>query len=708
VRHSSDAILTRLLAEADSGAVSSIARLLDSAAFSVAVFERGEQVRVAYLNAAASAQAAVGGEAAIGRPIAEVFPNVNASLIEQLLGDPAGDEAPVRLRGLLPGGSAWSLDAIRLGPDRVVIFAEELGEAVSSRRRLESLLASMDAIWRPVDVNSMPAQVVEQAARLLPDVDIVLCTTTDGDPGVLRIESSNGEAFAIDPGPVAEDSLAERAAASGEPIEINLPNDTIVVRPDLQPAGARAVRAVPLTLANQPGDGHVVAGVLVLVKRTSAPFTDAERRLVDEYGKLVALALHRAQLLREARDSARRLRLTLDLAMALASSLSAREVVRLLLHRTLDAVNADRATLSSIGAEELVIEATYSREGEFTWVGRRYPVSMIDAQPLIKRAMETRQPVVGGRLDADRAEPEFREARAMIAQTANLPLMLHGEIGGLLVVSRADDQGFSNDDLGILELMGNAAMLALHNARLVEDLKVANAAKTQFLNMAAHELRTPVTVIGGFTTILQAGVLDGAVEKERALDVIQQKTQELAKLVDSLLAAARLETVALGLKAEAFDIVQAVQQAVARAQPFATLSGAKLRLDAPASAVDAVGHPEPAGRILDNLINNAIAYSAGSPHVTVRLAAGADYVDVEVEDGGRGIPDAYHAAVFDEFVRLDDGDVPSPPGAGLGLYIGKRLAESMEGELALVRSAPGEGSLFRLRLRRADAGMART
>lgn len=513
-----------------------MARLLDSAALSVAVFDRTKDgICVAYLNSAASAQAAVGGEAAIGRPISEVFPNVNVSIVEQLLATPRDQASPVNLRGVLPGGSAWSIDAVHLGPDRIVVLAEELGVA--------------------------------------------------------------------------------------------------------------------------------------------------------------------AELVDEAQDSARRLRLTLDLAMALASSLSAREVVQLLLNRTLDAVEADRATLSSIEADSLVIEATYARSGELKWVGRRYPLEYLEKQPLVKRALETHHSVIGGRLDIEGAAPEFRDALNEMAHTANLPLMLKGEPAGLLVVSRAGDVPFTAAEVSMIELMGNAAMLALRNARLFEDLELASAAKSQFLNMAAHELRTPVTVISGYTSILQSG-LDDREEIGKALAVIEQKASELASLVDELLLAARVQSGLIGAERHRFDIVEGASEAVARAGPFADLAGGTLTAVVPPHRVEALGNPDHARRILDNLINNAISYSNGPPHVEVRISERDRFVEVDVNDDGRGIPVSHHAAVFDEFVRVDDSENGAVPGAGLGLYIARRLAESMGGELILVSSSPGQGSIFRLRLDR--------
>jgi signal transduction histidine kinase len=278
--------------------------------------------------------------------------------------------------------------------------------------------------------------------------------------------------------------------------------------------------------------------------------------------------------------------------------------------------------------------------------------------------------------------------------------MLGPEPGGLLVVSRTSDRAFVPAEIGVIELIGNAAMLALRNAELLEDLKAANTAKSEFLNLAAHELRTPVTVIKGYTSMLQAGSLDEGAEREHALSTIENKTAELARLVDSLLFTARLQAQPPAADDRSFDAVDVSARAVERAGAYARLGGASVTWSTDVEHLDALGDPESAGRILDNLLNNAIAYSDGPAHVELRITSTAEEVAIEVEDKGRGIPADQQAAVFDAFVRVEEPGSDPGTGAGLGLYIARRLAENIGAELSLVRSAPGSGSVFRLRLRR--------
>ena len=677
---------------------SAVARLLDSAAFSVAVFERGPRFAVAYLNRAAAAQASVAAEVAVGMPAAEVFHHLDLRMIERLFEEGGEDAQPTNLRGLLPGGGAWSIDAIRLGNDRVLVIAEELGDAVSSRQRLEALLSSADVIWRPLGLDSMAPLIVEQASRLLAGVDVGLWVQPAEQPGLLRLIATNSASMEIGREVPVDGSVAGEAAAAGTPFETSAAPE-VGAAPNA--AAVSTVRAVPLTAGERFPDGRTSIGALVFGKPDAAPYTDAERRLMDELGKLVGLAAHRSGLLLEARRSAGRFELALEVAMALSGSLTPRDIIDLLLRRTLETVGADRATLSRLEDGELVIEATHARSGELTWVGRRYSLGYLDRQPLVKQALESKMAVLGGRLNVAEAAPEFRDALQDTARTANLPLLLNGEAAGLLVVSRVEDRPFDLADLSTLQLMGNAAMLALRNAMLFEDLQLASTSKTEFLNLAAHELRTPVTVIRGYASILRSTIGEGdPADADRALAVIEQKTRELNKLVDSLLAAARVQTGTPTIERRALDAGGLVSEAAERAGPFARLAGGGIAVSLPSEPVQVAGSAEQVGRILDNLLNNAIAYTSGPPRIAVRVVGSPKDVEIYVEDHGLGIPESQHATVFDQFVRVEHPLAEPLPGAGLGLYIARGLAQSMGGDLTLARSAPGEGSVFVLRLPR--------
>ncbi|MEP7105864.1 MAG: HAMP domain-containing sensor histidine kinase, partial [Chloroflexota bacterium] len=220
--------------------------------------------------------------------------------------------------------------------------------------------------------------------------------------------------------------------------------------------------------------------------------------------------------------------------------------------------------------------------------------------------------------------------------------------------------------------------------------------KTDFLNMAAHELRTPLTVVRGYLSMLGDGNFGPVPESwEQPLKILVAKTEELGRLVDDLLLAARLETGRVTLSPQPADLNRLASAAVDRARPQARAQAADLRFEGARRPLVVEADPEQLGRILDALIANALAFSAGRSWVRVRVRpAAGGLARVEVEDRGRGIPEEHAARIFERFYRVDDERWPAQPGTGLGLYIARALALRQGALLALERTAPGQGSLF--------------
>src|ERR1700736_778481 len=206
-----------------------------------------------------------------------------------------------------------------------------------------------------------------------------------------------------------------------------------------------------------------------------------------------------------------------QIALDVAGSLDPREVIARILERGTHAVQADRATLSSLVGDHVVIEATYGRAGELTWVGQRYSLDYFEGQPLVQKAIDTLQPTFGGQLAADRAAPEFREALTSVRHVAGGPLVHGGRAIGMLVFSRYEDRAFSSADLATLTLLGTISGLALRNARLFEEGEAARkradetAARLRGAVDAAEDVASQVQLEEVLRRLLQrAGASVGA------------------------------------------------------------------------------------------------------------------------------------------------------------------------------------------------------
>lgn len=252
-----------------------------------------------------------------------------------------------------------------------------------------------------------------------------------------------------------------------------------------------------------------------------------------------------------------------------------------------------------------------------------------------------------------------------------------------------------------LELERRAEELERSNlelAELADAARAANRAKGAFLNMAAHELRTPLAVINGYVSLVLAGAYGTVAESlQKPLSLVEQKAEELGMLIDGILTAARLDAGSLPTSPERVDMVELVREAVQRAGPRALLVGADLTAVVPDMATFVRADAAQVHRILDNLINNAFNYGGATPWVEVRLECANGAVRTLVSDRGVGIAPDLHEQIFERFVRAGDAGLGFP-GTGLGLFISRELAERNGGWLRLEYSALGEGSRFALSL----------
>lgn len=233
---------------------------------------------------------------------------------------------------------------------------------------------------------------------------------------------------------------------------------------------------------------------------------------------------------------------------------------------------------------------------------------------------------------------------------------------------------------------------------LYSEAAAASRAKSEFLNMAAHELRTPLSVIRGYASMLLDGSLSELPDSARQpLQIIDAKAAELNEIVDAMLTTARIDYGRMPSRAQTVDLVEAVAAALHRAEARRIQLGGEIECRVPPAAVPVKADTTHVGRILDNLINNALTYCTATPRIEISIAEGS-MPKVAIEDNGVGIPEDRRETVFQRFVRLDDPQVGPTPGTGLGLYISRELARLAGGDLALERSSSGRGSRFALTL----------
>lgn len=223
--------------------------------------------------------------------------------------------------------------------------------------------------------------------------------------------------------------------------------------------------------------------------------------------------------------------------------------------------------------------------------------------------------------------------------------------------------------------------------------------KGEVLNLVAHEFRSPLSVIGGYLSMMAEGQLGDVppmwcVPLARA----QQKVAELEGMVNAVLTAARLESGRLQGNPRELDAGTLVKLAAERAEGRAALLDADVSWEVPDEPVPVSVDGHQLGIVLDNLINNALSYSEGKPELRIMCASEAGEAEISVCDHGPGVAPDMREAIFERFQRGGDQGEPHRRGIGLGLAIARDLAELNGGELRLAASELGKGSRFALRL----------
>jgi PAS domain S-box-containing protein len=348
---------------------------------------------------------------------------------------------------------------------------------------------------------------------------------------------------------------------------------------------------------------------------------------------------------------------------------------------------------------EYVNEAYYRLVGHRDLIGRPAFEALPEVrgqgfQELLDRVRETGEPFVG------------REVKVMVARAAGADLEERYLDLVYYPISEPDgSSGVVAHGSDVTEHV-EARREAQHARALAEE---ASRAKTQFLATMSHEIRTPINAVMGYADLLDASIAGALTEPQRKyVSAIHASSRHLLGLVSGILDLAKIEAGELVVRVQQIDPRPAVERALTMMAKQAEDAGLSLteRWDCD-SGLYVLADEDRVRQVLLNLLSNAMKFTDPGGTITVRcgqprsappdaaLPEMGPWVEISVEDTGRGIAPDQLARVFDPFVQAESGHTRRTGGTGLGLTISRRLARLMGGELT-ARSEPGQGSTFSL------------
>ncbi|HEX7949561.1 MAG TPA: ATP-binding protein [Candidatus Limnocylindrales bacterium] len=247
----------------------------------------------------------------------------------------------------------------------------------------------------------------------------------------------------------------------------------------------------------------------------------------------------------------------------------------------------------------------------------------------------------------------------------------------------------SNDEIGQLAESFN---------RMAASLESTERRRLQLVGDVAHELRTPLATLDGYLEGIEDGLIKPA---DRTWKLLRDETARLTRIVNDLQELWRAEANQLALKIEPVDVMALVSAAIERYAGSAAEREIVLRVDADPAVPPVSADRDRLVEVLDNLLSNAVRYTADGTRVTVQLRGTPGEVVVSVVDLGPGLTDEQRERVFERFYRADPSRSRALGGSGIGLAIAKALVELMGGRIWAESDGPGTGARFSVALARA-------
>jgi len=382
-----------------------------------------------------------------------------------------------------------------------------------------------------------------------------------------------------------------------------------------------------------------------------------------------------------------------EMTKTISSTLNLEKVLNLIAQNAVEAMRIKACTIRLLDESGQIVDtvAAYGLSEQYLAKG---PID-IQKSRHICQTLSLIQPTIVADTSRDDRLQYPAEARAEgISSMLCVPLIIKGRAEGVICVYDTEVNRFSEGDVEFLSALANAGAIAIENARAYQALEMADRAKSEFVQMVTHELRSPLSAVQSMLRLLAQDYVGPTTPKQQ--DLIQRSQRRISFLLalvrDLLdLAAGKMEQ----LRGEKKEVVlnETIAKVIELMQTSAEEKGLELKVEITEEPLVLVGVEEGLERVFMNLVSNAIKYTPAGGSVAVRAWSENGQIKVEVSDTGIGIPEEALPRIFDEFYRAKNAKAIEMEGTGLGLAIARDVIKQHGGQIS-VKSAVGKGSTF--------------
>ncbi|MGR6856447.1 ATP-binding protein [Bacillus halotolerans] len=273
------------------------------------------------------------------------------------------------------------------------------------------------------------------------------------------------------------------------------------------------------------------------------------------------------------------------------------------------------------------------------------------------------------------------------------------KLNAMLDNESADQVLLHTDDRALRDLLVNINLLAEDHQHINARFAKTEQSMRRMLTNMSHDLKTPLTVILGYIEAIQSDRDMPDSERERLLEKLHQKTNELIQMIHSFFDLAKLESEDKQIPITKIHINEVCKRNILHYYDAVQAKGFNAEIDIPDTPVYAHANEEALDRILQNLLSNAIQYGAVGKFIGLSLSYDETSIAISVWDRGKGISETDQQRVFERLYTLEESRNKAFQGSGLGLTITKRLVEKMGGSISL-QSKPYERTAFTITLKR--------